>query len=95
MVPTCIIQMFWSENTLEYKALRLSGNRYVTYVAKSVKNKSWAYGFWILENHWDIGHNKKLIGMGTSIIVFIEKLFYLNMLNICDYIEYYYMEKSI
>lgn len=28
---------------------------------------------------------KKLIGMGTSIIVFIEKLFYLNMLNICDY----------
>lgn len=38
---------------------------------------------------------KKLIGMGTSIIVFIEKLFYLNMLNICDYIEYYYMEKSI
>lgn len=38
---------------------------------------------------------KNLIGMGTSIIVFIEKLFYLNMLNICDYIEYYYMEKSI
>lgn len=38
---------------------------------------------------------KKLIGIGTSIIVFIEKLFYLNMLNICDYIEYYYMEKSI
>lgn len=38
---------------------------------------------------------KKMIGIGTSIIVFIEKLFYLNMLNICDYIEYYYMEKSI
>lgn len=38
---------------------------------------------------------KKLIGMGISIIVFIEKLFYFNMFNICDYIEYYYMEKLI